>query len=132
MLDHNFVYYYMDSNHQKIQFCIWNIVLSFQSNFSQKNAVYGLDVGITCLRIPSTTICVNCMSIIFRYKRSNKLDFVPYNSSISLSLFIESIDHLFHTLYTFSSTCSMSLWISCIVCRCQSQYLQSNLSHELN
>ena len=33
---------------------------------------------------------------------------------------------------TFSSTCSISFWISDIVCRCQSQYLQSNLSQELN
>ena len=45
-LDHNFIYYYMDNSHQKIQFYPWNTALSCQSDSDDKenySIIYSFD-----------------------------------------------------------------------------------------
>ena len=71
--------------------------------------------------------------VIRRSSISCSISFVTFAGWILCVVFyFYPVDHLFHTLGTCSSTCSISFWISDIVCRCQLQYLQSILSHELN
>ena len=72
---------------------------------------------------------------LFVIRKSNiscSISFVTFRGCILCGFYFYLVDHLFHFQSTFSSICRISFWISDIVYRCQSQYLQWNLSQELN